>query len=970
MKKLIAFGFLLMITFSMVSMAQSRSITIRGTVIAADDTLPIIGAMVRLNAADSAKIGLKGRTVLSDVNGKFTLASREKKNNVTISFIGYTTTTVPVPAPDSRGVVNLGRVVLPVAASIIEDVTVVGNAGMAKILGDTTQYNASSFKTNPDATAEDLLKKLPGVSTDENGNVQSQGEKIAKVMVNGKEFFENDPSAALKNLPVDAVESMQIYDSQSDDAKFSGFDDGERIKTINIVTKKGVMNSTFGKVYGGGGFFNPSTDVTDRSMRYAGGVGVNIWRGDHRFTIIAQANNVNNQGFTLNDIGSGTSRRGGRGRMGGGGTDLNGFTTPARGGLQQTYMAGFNYNGTFSEKFKMSASYFFNSVTADVWNARDQQYLTIPRNYMDTTASNGSQNSHSLSIRTEWNPNLANRITFNPSFSFSNNSGDRTSSSLTYLDGKMSNAARSAYTTSLERLNGSADLWWQHSFGNSGRTLSVGGVFNVRHDDGHRTQMSNYTSLGLNNAMLYDTIRQMGRVIGDGYTITGSATYTEPISKRSRLTANYSITYDRSLSDKKGWNWDKLMQDYALVDTTTTNYLNRNYTTHMVGLGYNYVIAKQLTLVATVNYQNAMLNNSQISPRESLTSNSKYNFDAVLPSFRLSYTPNKGHNLNLDYNATSIFPSVSQLQDVLDVDNPLQVSRGNSSLRQSYSNAITLRYSYANLVKNINFSIMGRGNVTSDYIATHRRFMTQDTVVNGTTIVRGAQYSEPVNLDGYVSARVFANFGVGLKFMKSNLNLMAMYSYTRSPSMQDNKIYISNSNRIGGRLSLTSNISENVDFTLYYSPSLNLTRAGTGRFDRYYGHNLGGNINVIFLKYFFVNVDAYWNNSFGTQESYTQHFAMVNAAVGAKFLKNRAAEIRLSGYDLLNQNRSFYSSTTDTYIQNTTTNILRQYFMASFTYKFDTRKNRTATTTEDGYMQNRPPMGRPMGGGYGGGGFH
>lgn len=973
MKRFFALVAIMLIVISASALAQT--LTIKGCVVLSDDPLPAIGALVKLNPLDSAKVNLKGRTVASDVNGLFSLSSREKIGSVTISYMGYKDKIIPL-SNGSKGIVNLGKITLDPTAEVIEKVVIAADASMAKIMGDTTQYNAAAFKTNPDATAEDLLKKMPGVTTDENGKIQSQGEQITKVLVNGKEFFENDPAAALKNLPVDAVESMQMYDSQSDAAKFSGFDDGERVRTVNIVTKAGVLNSIFGKAYVGGGMYAPAAQVQDRSMRYASGLGLNFWRGDHRLTVIAQANNVNNQGFSFNDIASagGNARRGGRGRISSGGTDIGGFSTSTRGGIQTSQMVGLNYNGTFSEKFKMSASYFYMGVGADIWNARDQQFLNINRAYKDTTSSDATQNSHSLSIRTEWNPNENNRITFNPSFSYSNNFGNSSSHSLTSLDNRLSNEAQNTYGTNLERMNGSADLWWQHSFGKTGRTLSLGGVISGNKDIGSRTQLSQYSSLDLNNQAVLDSIRQIGSVLGDGYTLTGSATYTEPISPRSRLSLNYSTTYDRSLSDKKGWNWDKLQQDYSLIDTTSTNYFNRNYTTHLAGLGYNYVIGKTFNLGATVNYQLAKLSNDQRSPSNSRSSSNSYPFQAVLPSLRLSYTPLKGHNLNLDYNTSSIFPSVNQLQDVLNVDNPLQVSKGNANLRQSYSNTLSLRYSYANVEKNINFSLRAMGNLTDNYITTHRRFLTADTVINGTALVRGAQYSEPTNLNGYMNARVFANVGFGIKAIKSNLNFMVMYMYGRTPSKQDNIEYMSTSNRISAGVSLTSNISENVDFTLFYRPSLNLSQAGTGRFDRYFGHNVGANVNIIFLKYFFINADASWNNSYGTQESYYQNFALVNAAVGAKFLKNREAELRLSCYDLLNQNRSFYQSTTDTYIQTTTTNILRQYFMLSFTYKFDTRKNRSSTTPTETPRYNGNPTGRPPYGGGGGGpmggGFH
>ena len=939
--------------------AWAQSVTIKGKVMLADDPLPAAGAMVRLNAADTAKKDLRGRTTATDGNGLFTLNSREAKNDVTISYLGYTPKSVAVPV-GSRGAVDLGVITLEPMSEAIERVEIVAQASMAKVAGDTTQYNAAAFKTNPDATAEDLLKKMPGVSTDENGKVQAQGQEVTKVLVNGKEYFDSDPSAALKNLPVDAVESIQIFDSQSDAAKFSGFDDGERVRTVNIVTKAGVTNSFFGKAYAGGGLFAPWTQMGGTAGRYAGGLGLNFWRGDHRLTIIAQANNVNNQGFTLGDVSSsGGGRRsgGGRGRNTAGGTDISGFSTPVRGGIQASQMVGLNYNGQFGSKFKMSAAYMYNGVGADIWNKINQTFVTTPRVYESENSSGAFQHSHSFEARTEWNPSSTNRITFNPSVSYSNNFGSSTNWSQTYLDEKLSNSADNRYDTKLERLNANADLWWQHSFGGTGRTLSVGGVVNGRRDMGNREQKSYYyTADAATGQLQRDSIVQIGSVWGDGYTLTGSATYTEPLSAKSRLSANYSITYDKSISDKQGWNWDELTQHYSLVDTTTTNYFNRNYTTHVAGLGYTFVEGKALTLNATVNYQNALLNNAQTSPSASRSGQNSYRFQTVLPSLRVSWNPSTGHNLNLMYNSNSIFPSVNQLQDVLNVDNPLQVSKGNPNLKQSYSNTLMLRYSYANTAKNINFWLMGFGNLTDDYISTHRIFLTQDTVINGTTLVRGAQYSEPVNLSGYVSARMMANVGFGIKPIKSNLNFQVGYSYGRTPSKQNNIDYVSNSNRINFGVSLTSNISENIDFTLYYRPGMNYTTAGTGAFDRYVNHNVGGNVNWIFAKYFFVNADAQWVNSLGTQASYTQHYALVNAAVGAKFFKNRAGELRLACYDILDQNRSVYQSSADTYTQLTQTNILRQYFMLSFTYKFDTRKGNARQSTSDSGSSSRGGM--------------
>lgn len=972
MKKYFALFSLLLFSATVQLFAQS-AVTIKGKVIFSDDNQPGIGVLAVINASDSTKVTRKGYNTVSDVNGLFLLTSREAKNSVTLTFLGYATKTIEVPSPKGQSkTVDLGVIILEPTYGVIEEVTVKAEAPMAKVMGDTVQYNAAAFKTNPDATAEDLLKKLPGVTTDENGKVQTQGQSITKVMIDGKEAFESDPTAALRSLPVGTVEGMQIIDAQTDDAKFSGFDDGERTKVLNIVTKNGVANSTFGKAYVGGGLFADQNSAVDKTARYAGGGNLNLWRDNQRFSIIAQVNNVNGKGFDANDLGQGRVR-GGRGGPSGG-TDVGGFSTNTGGGIKQSYSTNMNYNGTFGEKFKISANYAYYGVNNNANTSMYQDFLTAPRVYSSSSLTRGFLNSHSLGVRSEWNPTEFDRITFNPSVAYSDNFGSSTSQNSTIMDRQLSNTSKNAYSTKLQRMSGSADLWWQHRFGESGRTISVGGVVNGRRDFGSRTQESFFTSLkdNLSDDLLYDTtlIRQIGSVFGEGYGLVGSATFTQRLSERSRISANYRVNYDESLSDNKGWNWDEAMQNYALTDTASTNYLNRDYIAHLVGLGYGYNIKKVLSISANVNYQSAKTNSTQRSPNPQYNSQRGYPFQAVLPSLSVSYTPSKGQNLRVNYNTNSSFPSVNQLQDIFNTENPLQISRGNKNLKQSYTNSLNLRYSYANTEKNLNFSVAAFGNVIDDYIATHRQFMERDTVIDGQAIVRGARFSEPVNLQGYQSGRLFANFAFGLRERATGSNFMQVntsvnYSYTRSPSIEDNVHYMSYSNNIGGAIGVTSNISENIDFTIRYNPSVNLTTAGTGKFDRSFGHNLSGKIDIIFLKHFFVSSEVKWNNTYGTRPSDSRHFTLLDAAVGAKFFKNRMGEVRFQCYDILNQNQSVYTRATDTYLQTNISNILQQYFMLSFTYKFDTRFGKTLRRT-DPTEETRTPY--RQGGGYGGGG--
>ncbi|MEG1606881.1 MAG: carboxypeptidase-like regulatory domain-containing protein, partial [Mucinivorans sp.] len=518
---------------------QSTTVTIKGKVVDKADGSPLIGAFIKLNAADTVGLKKSGRMVASSENGAFTIISHEKKSDITISYLGYAPIKIDIPA--GKKLVELGNINLIEEGRQIGAVVVTGKATMGKNEADTIQYNAAAFKTNPDGSAEDLLKKMPGVTTDESGNVQSQGQKIAKVMVNGKEYFDDDPAMALKNLPVDAVESMQMYDDQSEQSKFSGFDDGQRVRTLNIVTKKGVMNSTFGKVYAGYGL----------NGQYTAGAGVNMMRDNHRITIVAQSNNVNNQGFTLNDIGQGAS--GGRGRMGGGGNNAGAFTTSSRGGIMQTNMAAINYNGQFAEKLKLSASYSFSGRSADQVSTRKQNYLVQPRYYQQGASSLGYEYQHRLFARAEWSPNQANKITFTPRVNYALNHGISTnvSSTSTAKEGTLTNSSKNSYDTKYESYDLSGDLWWQTRLGKAGRVLSLGTVLSGKKNWGDRYQNSLYGSLDDASAWVPDSLKQRGYIDGSEYTITGSATYTEPLSKRSRLSANYTINHNKSMSNRE-----------------------------------------------------------------------------------------------------------------------------------------------------------------------------------------------------------------------------------------------------------------------------------------------------------------------------------------------------------------------------------------------------------------------------------
>jgi len=932
---------------SVLGQAPVRQISITGQLLdATEQKNPIIGALVKLNASDTANLSKPGRVVATDIEGKFTIKSAEPSTTLTITCLGYSQKVVNIPMEGKD--VDLGVIQLSEAAAEINKVEVVAQAYIGKVIDDTLQFNAAAFKVNPDATTEDLLKKMPGITTDESGNLSHQGETIAKVYVNGKEYFSEDPSMALQSLPADAVESIQIYDDQSEDAKFSGFDDGTRVKTINVKVKKGVMNSTFGKVYGGYG--------TD--SKYSAGLGANFMTDNHRVVLTGQSNNVNNQGFSMNDIAGGGGMGRGMGRYGRGSTNnYSNFTTNANTGIRQTTNAGVNYSGEIKDKLKMSANYRFSVVDGENITTRKQDYMSMPRYYMDSTYTHGIQSNHSFFARIEYTPVETDKITFSPRVNYTVNQGNSGNLSATQngQGGSLVNSTINGYETKMDSYEVQGDLWWQHRFHKAGRTMSIGGNAYGQKSWGDRTQLSKYGSASESTGeWLLDSLDQIGLLDACRYTLTGSGTYTEPLSRRSRLSLNYMISYDRSISDQEGLNWDYLRQMYAIEDTSSTNYIVRNSTTQTAGLSYNYTLSKRFTLSAAARYQNATLGNYQRVLTEPQTSFDQYNFSAILPNLNVRFLPNNRHSLVLNYNTQSVFPSVTQLRDMWDLSNITSISNGNPDLKQSYTHSLRLNYNYNNVYKNIFFSASLSGTLTQDYIANHNYYTTEVMVLEGKTIPTGTRVTLPVNLDGYRNGRANFTFSFAINPIKSRLNIMANYSYAQTPSIENYVEYLSNSHTLSPSLMLVSNISSDIDFSIRYSPMLRMstTDGSVSRFDRYWNHDLSGNFDIYLWKGFHILAQCTWRNSYGTQESYDNHYILLNAGIAQKFFNNRL-EIKITGNDLLNQNTSLYQSMTDTYVQTSTSTVLKRYFMASVTWKFDTRTNKRSLSDQSSRRSDR-----------------
>lgn len=916
---------------------------------------PLIGAAVLLlNPADSALI--KGAA--ADLDGNFTIADIPYGNYILkITFLGY----LPyVNAIQTTGdSLKLGAITLQSNAKQLGSVDVVGKIPPVQLKGDTTQYNAAAFKTNPDATSEDLITKMPGVTVVD-GKVNAQGEEVKSVTVDGKQFFGDDASAVLKNLPAEVVDKIQVFDKKSEQSQFTGYDDGNTTKSINIVTKVQFRNGVFGRVYGGYGYDD----------KWKGGGTVNLFKDKRRITILANTNNINEQNFSSEDLlgvtsggGGGTGGRG-RGQGGGGGRPGGGsgdnFMVNQSGGITTTNALGLNYSNTWG-KLEFTGSYFFNSTNNNVETSLFRTFISQQNQGLTYTENAGSQSlniNHRANMRFDWKIDSLNSILFQPKFTYQDNEGSSTLSGINQRNDTLLSNTQNNYSSNLTAVNFSAPLLYRHSFGaKKGRTLSLNLTPGYNNSKGNSNLLS-YTNY-FADTLATDSLNQLANLDKQGYVLSTNVTYTEPISKKAQLMFTYANNLNSSKSDRQTFNFSEIDNSYSRFDTTLSNTFNSFYHSESGGVSLR-MQGEKWNLMAGVNYQWAQLDNERQFPYQY---DLRKTFNSVLPSAMYSYKFNPKKTLRIFYRSNNNAPSVDQLQDVINNSNPLQLSMGNSNLQQDFQNSLNLRYSTVNADKNTSFFALLSGTYTANYIGRSTYIAPADTfLAGGILLAEGSQLSMPTNLDGYYNLRSFLNYSFPISKIKSNLSFNGGVTYARTPGLINGQTNFANSTGASLGVVLSSNISEKVDFTLSsnssYNNIANTLQAQSN--STFYNQNSRFRIQAQPWKGLVIQTDVSHQFYSGLASNLNQNFLLWNAAVGYKFLKGKAAELRLTVFDILKQNNSVNRNVTETYYEDTQTNVLQRYFMLTFTYNFKFYKGGAKLNSDSGGNDDRP-VGPPPG---------
>ncbi len=873
------------------------------------------------------------KTTISDADGNFEMADAGKGGfKIKISYLGFQDYINEVTIRDAD--FDLGIISMKEGVEL-DEVEVKGKVPIATQLGDTTQFNAESFKTLPDASAEDLIAKMPGVIV-ENGKVQAQGEDVKEVLVDGRPFFGNDPTAALRNLPAEVIDKIQVFDQKSDQAQFTGFDDGETSKTINIITKVDMRTGQFGKLYAGYG----SED------RYRVGGNASLFSGDRRISLIGQSNNINQQNFATEDLlgvvggnsggrgGRGGRGGGGRGGRGGGGGSVNDFMIDQQGGIAQTHAAGINYSDKWGKKFEISGSYFLNMSDRISDEYSSTQFIDDVRNeiYDETYLSSSDDMNHRLNMKLEYDLSESSSLIMRPRLSFQDNMGLSNTFGQTYRLSTLSNQTDNAYNTDLTGTEFSNNLLFRHRFPKRGRTVSVN-VSAGYNDKIGESLLRSFDEYYTQN-IFSDTIDQFSNLNTNGWNLGTGLSYTEPLGENSSLMLSYRNSLRKDDSDKETSDYDEGTAEYTEVNEQLSNVFENQYTSNDIGVGYNYRKGRDFFAMVRTTLQFADLKSDEKFPLPNQVNRS---YTSLLPFAMMRFNLKQGTNLMFSYRERTQSPSVDQLQNVLDNSNPLQLSIGNENLDQSRSRSLFMRYSSTNSEKATAFFFLVSGSVTSDYIANSTYLSgSDDPILGELEIQRGAQLSQPVNLNGYRNLRSFITYGIPLSFLKSNLNFDISGDYNRIPGMIDKEFNYSNN--AGGRVGLTlaSNISEKVDFTISSRTGYNVVTNSIQSTlnDKYWTQSSRVRLNAILPAGLVIRTDLTQQVFTGLADSFNETYYLWNVGIGKKVFKNQRGEFTLSIADLLNQNQSISRNVTETYIQDIQTNVLQRYVMLSFTYHF------------------------------------
>ncbi|MET4083306.1 hypothetical protein ABIB40_003275 [Pedobacter sp. UYP30] len=876
--------------------------SVSGKVINAKDKTPVELASVAIRSLKDSSIVATGQT---DANGVFKLkALPPGKYRIYTAYLGLKPLNKDFELTDKP--INLGDLALLDDGLDLNTVDVTATIPVV-VKQDTIEFDAKSIKTRENAVVEDVLKKLPGVEVAKDGSIKAQGETITKVKVDGKEFFGSDPLLATKNLPADMVDKIQIIDEQSEQAKFSGVDDGARSKILNITTKSSMKK----------GYFGNSSLGYGTNDRYDGNINVNKFDNDQQISFIGQFNNVNKQNF-----GGG----GGRGnRFGGGGGS-------GSGGITTTNAAGLNFGDTYKDGTQIQGSYFFNKSSA--LNNQNSFTQNLLGNTITTVANNSNNNTNTTNNRFNFMVDTklgeTASLKIQPNISYTENDGvNQSTYDRNLLQGHTIGLQN--YNTKATTPNVSNNLLLRKKFKRRGRTISLNVNTSIGDNDSKNKNyiFENISTPKNDTTKLTNQLNNLGNnSIGN----TSRLVYTEPISKTLSMEFNYQNGFNRDNQDRAVLNFNPASGMYDVVDSVYSNVYQNRTLTNAVGFSLSKTERKYNLNIGVAGQQTNRINSN-------LTTGliRTQNFINLTPNANFRYNFSNSKRLSIRYRGNTQQPSISQIQPIPDNTNTQTIFIGNPTLRPSFNNNLNFRYN------NFDFAHYRIFFAYLDLNQTFNAIGNNNTLI---TDVNDANYGKIattyVNVGGVYSGNGNVTYGVPLlPDKKLNLNMSLSGQYNRNTNFTNSIKNVTNAWSLTNRYTFVTNFDK-FDFTGGISGTVNRAAysAQPKSNTTYYTVNPNFETSYVFPGNIRLAVDLDYINNSGRGEGYNTQYTLVNSYVSRQFFKNKFT-FKAAVNDAFNQNQGISRTATNNTIVDLNYNVLKRYYMFSLTYSITRIGGRT-----------------------------
>jgi hypothetical protein len=905
---------ILLIAFSILTqLALAQSFSIRGRLTDTnDDGLPN-ATLLLLKAADSTMVNY----ALTSLEGDFEIRNLARGDYfLRISYVGYATLNLPLELP-AGSVLDLGRVQLQDERTLLREVIVREERIPMRVRGDTIEYDALAFRIQPNEVVEDLLKRMPGIEIQTDGTVIAQGEQVRRVLVDGREFFGRDPKMATQNLPADAVSKVHVFDERSEQARFSGIDDGQRERTMNLELKEDRREGMFGNTSLG---YGPDD-------RFQGRTNLNRFDSKGQISILGMGNNLNQQGFSIGEY---MNFSGGvQSLMGGGGNvqitmnapgniPISMDGRPGSNGIMTSWAGGLNVNRKLWDRTDVSASYFYNQLDHDVSQDLERENFLPSGNYdFRQVSQQENQNwNHRLNLRVDHKINDNNSLLLTAASTLNATSTFQQSDSQTLsAAGAMQNASEQLTTADGQRLNVSSSLLWRKRFSVSGRTVTAG--FDLTSSGNSQDGSLEAVNRFMRDFMVEQHILQTNTQESINRSLGFNAAYTEPLGNRRYLEANYRITQNFNEIDQQVYD---MVDGQPVINTLLTNIYNNTYLYQRGGVNFR-LNRDTYNLTVGSSVQATSLKGEIVTMEIPI----ERNYFNVLPVVRFNYEFSNMRRFSADFETSVQEPSLLQLQPIIDNRDPLNLYEGNPELRPSYRNRASIRYNTFNPLTSFGFFTF----LTADYVTN----AITNSVSFDDNLVRTVM---PVNAGDNLNLRGNFNMNFGLDKLKSRIMVGTTLSRIQGTNILNDVSQRIVNNTLTGNLRYNFRPGEQFDAVLSATVSQQLTDYEFSPLEQaYLNQTYSAEANWNFLQHYRLNLGYRYQVYQGRTSDFDQKIPLLDFGLSRRFLRGNAGELRLTGYNLLNQDLGVTQSVDANYLQRQVTNSLGRYFLLTFTYSLN-----------------------------------